>query len=121
MSSQGSSSIRVSSGTTFAPMLDDPLSREVSEPNTCSIESTPEVASHPVDKGAMEPAQEAGSISGCQRNEEVEDVAVSCGDLQSLIKPEDCTLFTREYDFEVVEPTDLESPHTPLDGYVTLF
>ena len=34
--------------------------------------------------------------------------------------PEDCTLVTREYGLEVVEPTDLERSHTPLDGYVTL-
>ena len=53
-------------------------------------------------------------------DEEVEDVAVNCVDLQSLITPEDCTRITQEYGLEVVKPTDLERPHTPLDGYVTL-
>ena len=57
MSSQGSSSVRVFSGTAFVPMSSDPLYREVSEPSTSSIESTPEVSSRPVDKGAMEPMQ----------------------------------------------------------------
>ena len=37
----------------------------------------------------MEPAQEAASVSGCQGNEEVEEVVVSYGDLQSLIMLED--------------------------------
>ena len=68
----------------------------------------------------MELALEVASILGHQSDEEVEEVAVSCGDLQSLIKPEDCTWITREYGLEVLEPTDLERPHTPLDGYVTL-
>ena len=27
---------------------------------------------------------------------------------------------TQEYGLEVLEPTDLERPHAPLDGYVTL-
>ena len=101
-------------------MSGDPLSREVSEPNTSSTESAPEVSSHTMEWGAMEPTQEAVSISGRQGEEEVEEVAVSCGDLQSLIMPEDCTRITREYGLEVVEPTDLERPHTPPDGYVTL-
>ena len=34
--------------------------------------------------------------------------------------PEDYTWITREYGLEVVEPTDLERPHTSPDGYVTL-
>ena len=50
----------------------------------------------------------------------MEEVAVSCGDLQSLITSEDCTQITREYGLEVVEPTNLERSHTPPDGYVTL-
>ena len=107
MSSQGSSSVRVFSGTTFTPMSSDPLSREVFEPSTSSIESAPEVASRPMvrramepasevasrpeDRGAIEPAQEAASISGSQGDEEVEEIAVSCGDLQSVITPEDYT------------------------------
>ena len=70
-------------------MLSDPLSREVSKPSTSSTESVPEIASRPVDGGAMEPAQEAASISGHKGDEEVEEVLVSCGNLQSLITPED--------------------------------
>ena len=50
----------------------------------------------------------------------MEEVAVSCGDLQSLITPEDYTWITREYGLKLVEPTDLERLHTPLNGYVTL-
>ena len=120
MSSQGSSSVRVFSGTAFTPMLVDPLSREISEPSTSSTEFAPKVASHPVDRGAIEPTLEAASVLDCQCYEKVEEVAVSCGDLQSLITPEDCTRITQEYGLEVVEPTDLERSHTPLDGYVTL-
>ena len=50
----------------------------------------------------------------------MEEVAVSCGDLQSLITPEDCTWITREYGLKVLEPTNLERPYTSTDGYVTL-
>ena len=120
MSSQRSSSIRVFSGTAFTLMLGDPLSREVSEPSTSSTESAPRVASRPVDRGSMEPAQEVAPISGHQGDEEVEEVTVNCGDLQSLITLEDCTRITREYGLKVVEPTDLERPQTPPNGYVTL-
>ena len=81
MSSQGTSSVRIFFGTAFAPMLGDPLSREVSEPNTSSTKSAPEVASCHVDRGAMEPVQEAASVSSRQGDEEVEEVAVSCGNL----------------------------------------
>ena len=45
-----------------------------------SIESTPDVASRPVDRGVAEPEKEAVSISGRQNDEE-EEVAVSYGDL----------------------------------------
>ena len=65
----------------FAPMLGDPLSREVSTPNASSTESTLVVASHPVDRRAMEPAREMVSTSGRQSEEEEEEVAVNCGDL----------------------------------------
>ena len=34
--------------------------------------------------------------------------------------PEDCTRIAQEYSLEVVVPDDMERPHTPLDGYVTL-
>ena len=136
MSSQGSSSVRVCSRATFAPMSGDPLYREVSEPSTSSTKSTPEVASRPMvrrvmelapkvasrleDGGAMEPAQKVASISGRQDDEEVEEVAVSCGDLQSLITSEDYTRITQEYGLEVLEPNDLERLHASLDGYMTL-
>ena len=62
----------------------------------------------------------AESISGRQGDEEVEEVVVSYGDLQSLITLEDCTRITQEYCLKVLEPTNLERPHAPLDGYVTL-
>ena len=53
MSSQGSSSVKVFSGATFAAFAGDPLSKEVSMPNISFTESTPEVASHLVDKGHL--------------------------------------------------------------------
>ena len=46
MSSQGSSSARAVSGTTFGPMSGDPLFRDVSTPSASSAESAPEVTSH---------------------------------------------------------------------------
>ena len=55
MSSQGSSSVRVFSGAAFAPMSDDPMSREVSEPSTSSTESALDITSRPMVRGAMEP------------------------------------------------------------------
>ena len=91
MSSKGSSSVRAISGIAFAPMSGNPLSREVSVPSTSSTESALKVAFRPVDSGAMEPAQEVVSTSGCQSEEEVEEIMVNCGDVQSLITPEDCT------------------------------
>ena len=45
-------------------MSGDPLSREVSTPNASSNVSVPEVASHPVDRRAMEPTREAVSTLG---------------------------------------------------------
>ena len=101
-------------------MSGDPLSREVSTPSTSSTKSAPEVASCPVDRGAMETAHEAVSTLGRQREEQVEEITVSCGDLQSSLTPEDCTRIAREYSLEVVKPDNMERPHTPLDGYVTL-
>ena len=59
------------------------------------------------------------STSSHQGDKE-EEIAVSCGDLQSLITSEECTWITQEYGLEVVVPTDLERPHTPPVGYVTL-
>ena len=107
MSSQGKSSVMVFSRAAFAPISGDPLSREVFKPRTSSIEFALEVTSRPVvrgamepspeitsgseDRGATEPAQEAVSILGRQGDEEVEEVALRCGDLQSLIMPEECT------------------------------
>ena len=90
MSSQGSNSVRVISGTAFTPMSGDRLSRDVSAPSTFSIESVPEVAFRHVNRGAIKPAQEAASTSGRQSEEEVEETAVSYGDLQSSLMPEDC-------------------------------
>ena len=120
MSNQGSSSVRVVTGTTFMPMSSDPLSREVSTPSTSSTESTPKVAFRFATKGAVKPAQEVVCTSGRQSEGEAEEIAVSCGDLQSLIMPEDCTWISREYGLKEVEPDDMERPHTPSDGYVAL-
>ena len=50
----------------------------------------------------------------------MEEMAVSCGDLQFFIMPEDCTQISQEYSLEVVEPDDTEIPHTPPDSYATL-
>ena len=97
MSSQGSSSARVVSGTAFGPMSTDPLSRDVSTSSASSIESAPEVASHPMDREAAEPKQEAVSTSGRQVDDEEEEVVVSCGDLESLITSEECTQIARMY------------------------
>ena len=59
------------------------------------------------------------STSGCQGDVE-EEIAVSCGDLESSITPEECIRIAREYGLEVIEPTDLERPHIPPVDYVTL-
>ena len=78
MSSQGSSNVRICSGAAFAPMSNDPLSREVSTPSASSTESAPEVASHPVDRWVAEPVYETTSTSGHFSEEKEEDeVAVS--------------------------------------------
>ena len=89
-------------------------------PNASSNESTPEVTTRPMDRRAIEPARETTSTSGRQSEEEEEEVAVSCGDLQSLLTPEDCTRIAQEYGLEVVAPDKLERPHTASDNYVTL-
>ena len=52
--------------------------------------------------------------------EEEDEVAVSCEDLQSTLTAEDSVRIARQYDLEVVTPYELERPHTPLDGYVTV-
>ena len=87
MSSQGSSSARVTSGTTFRPMSGDPLYREVSTPSASSAESVPEVASRRIESEAAEPERETTSTSGLQVEEE-EEVAVSCSDLVSQVTRE---------------------------------
>ena len=79
MFSQGNSSVRIYLGAAFAPMVGDPLSREVSTPSASSMESTLEVALCPADKKVTEPMLEMTSTSG-RFNEEGE-VAVSCEDL----------------------------------------
>ena len=120
MSSQGSSSARAVSRTVFGPMLGDPLSRDVSTPSASPIESAPKVASRPADRKAAEPEQEAASTSGRQVDDEAEEVAVNCGNLESLITSKECTLIARMYGLQVIEPTDLERPYIPSIGHVTL-
>ena len=78
MSSQGSNSVRIYSGTTFAPMSGNPLSKEVSTPSASSTE----VISRPVDRMVVEPVRETTSISGrFSEKEEEDEVVVSCDDL----------------------------------------
>ena len=74
----------------------------------------------PSAREATEPAHEVVSTSGRQVDDEAEEVAVSCGDLKSLITSEDCTRIVRMYGLQVIEPTDLGRPHVPLVGYVAL-
>ena len=121
MSSQGSSSVRIYSGTAFAPMSSDPLSREVSTPSASSTESAPKVASHPVDRRVAEPVRETTSTSDhFSEEEEKDEVAVSCEDLQSALTAQDSMRIARQYGLEVVVPYELERPHTPPEGYVTV-
>ena len=74
----------------------------------------------PSDREAVEPEQEAVSTLGWQVNDEAEEVAVSCRDLESLITSEECTRIAWMYSLQVIEPTDLERPHIPPNGHVTL-
>ena len=50
----------------------------------------------------------------------MEEIIVSCGDLESSIRSEDCTQIVRMYGLQVIEPTDLERLHVPSIGYVAL-
>ena len=90
MSSQGSSSVRATSGAAFEPMSGDPLSRDVFTPNASSTDPAPEVSSRLVDRGAAEPRQEAVSTSG-RLDDVEEETTVSYGDLESSITREKCT------------------------------
>ena len=85
MSSQWSSSARIVSGTAFGPMSSDPLSKDVSTPSASSTESAPEVVSRRTDQEAAKLVQEAVSTSGCQTDDEVEEVTVNYDDLESQI------------------------------------
>ena len=101
-------------------MSGDPLSRDVSTPSASSTESAPEVTSRCAGKEAAELEQEVVSTSGCQVDDEVEEVAVSCDELVSQITSEECMKIVRTYALDVTEPTDLERALTPLAGHVTL-
>ena len=101
-------------------MLGDPLYRDVSTPSASHIESAPEVASCPSTREAAKPVQEDVSTSSRQVDDEVKEVAVSCGDLESLITSEECTRISQMYGLQVVEPTDLEKPHVLPIRHVTL-
>ena len=48
------------------------------------------------------------STSGRQADDEVEEVAISRGNLESSITSEECTQIARMYGLLVVEPIDLE-------------
>ena len=120
MSSQGSSSARAVYGAAFRPMLGDPLYRDISTLSASHTESALEVASRPSTREVAGPKQEIVSTSGRQVDDEAKEVAVSCGDLKSSITSEECTQISWMYGLQVVEPTDLERPHIPPIGYVTL-
>ena len=107
-------------GAAFAPMSGDPLFREVSTPSTSFTESAPEVASRPTGRRVTELVREIMTTLGRLGEEEEDEVAVSCEDLQSLLTTEDCVWIARQYGLEAVVPYELERPHTPPDGYVTL-
>ena len=100
-------------------MSGDPLSRDVSTPSASSTDPAQEVASRPVDRGAAEPKQEVVSTSS-RLDDVEEETTVSCGDLESSITQEECTHIAQEYSLVVIEPTDLERPHIPPVGHVTL-
>ena len=97
MSSQGSSSAKAVPRTAFGPLSGDPLSRDVSTSSTSSTESAPEVASSRVVVEAAGPEREAVSISERRVDDGVEEVAVSCGDLVSLIMSEECARIAQMY------------------------
>ena len=59
------------------------------------------------------------STSSCQDDVE-EETAVSYGDLESSITSEECTRIAQEYGLVVIKPIDLERPHIPPVGHVTL-
>ena len=120
MSSQGSSTVSAVSGAVFGPMSSDPLYKDVSTTSASHTKSTPEVTSRPSAREAAALVQEVVSTLGRQVDDKVKGVAVSYGDLESLITLEECTQIARMYGLQVVEPTDLERPHTPPVGYVTL-
>ena len=96
------------------------MSRDVSTPSASSTNPTPKVASRPADWGAVELEQEVVSTSGHLDNVE-DETAVSYGDLESSITREECTQIAQEYGLVVIEPTDMERPHIPPVGHVTLF
>ena len=51
---------------------------------------------------------------------EVEEVAVSCGDLVSQITSKERIRIAQMYGLYMIEPTNLERAHTPPAGHVTL-
>ena len=121
MSSQWSSSVRVFSRAAFAAFAGDPLSKEVSTPSISFTEFEPEVASRPADEGVTGPVHELASTLGRVSEEEEEDeVVVSCANLRSMIIGEDSVRIAARYDLEVEMPWELERPHHPPEGYVTL-
>ena len=93
------------SGIAFGPMSGDPLYREVSTPGASSVESVLEVASHQMESEAAGPEIEVVSTSG--RLVEInEEVAVSCGDLESQVTGGECARITWLYGLSVTEPTN---------------
>ena len=123
MSSQGSSSVRAISKTAFAPMSGDLLTSCLGRSLRPALHQLSLRLRSPLVQwtGGYRARAKAASTSGCQSKGEVEEIAVSCGDLQSSLMPEDCTQIAQEYGLEVAEPDDMKRPYTPLDGYVTLF
>ena len=112
MSSHGSRSARIVSRTAFRPMSGNPLSKDMFTPSASSTESAPEVVSRRTNK---RPLSLRGAVSTSRRqvDDEVDEVAVSCGDLVSQITSEECMRIVRTYGLYLTEPTNLERAHTP--------
>ena len=106
MSSQGSGSVRIYSGGLFAPCL----FHGVCTRGHLSFSG----------QRGHRPTREAAFTSSRFREEEKDEVAVSCEDFQFAFTVKDSVRIARQYDLEVVTPYELERPHHPPDSYVTV-
>ena len=109
----------VYSGTAFAAMAGDFLFVEVSTPSLSFTKFVPEVTSRPGDERVSRPICEPASTSG-RTNKEKGEMEVSCADLRSTITIVESKRIAARYSLQVVIPCELERPHHPLDGNVTV-